>query len=161
MNTSACFPSRRHKTESGKCVCGSTKCWPHEELIEPETFQSISLSVSPVCCKSVFHSEVCLSDRHTSLPTPPVSLSCFLPLLVGGAREELHYVSLPILCLPPLFLPALQYHHRMAPPIESAAASTICLQWRGRGGEGREERREGGMLEGEGQKEREIGEGGG
>lgn len=46
----------------------------------------------------------------------------------------------------------------MAPPIESAAASTICLQWRWGEGEGEEgeegERRTGGMLEGEGQKER-------
>lgn len=45
---------------------------------------------------------------------------------------------------PPCTPAASQYHHRMAPPIESAA-STICLQWKGRVGD----------VRGEGQKERE------
>lgn len=122
------------------CVCGSTN-------VDAEG--TTDISVHPPVCLTVFHSEVYLSDRHTSWPTSPVSLSSCFPLLVDGAREDLHYISLPILCMPPTPLPALQYVHRMAPPTESAANPTICLQWRGRGG-----RREGGMLEGEGQKER-------
>lgn len=73
-----------------------------------------------------------------------------LPLYVGGASEELHYImpDFSSACSASPFLSASQHHHRMAPPIESAAASTICLQWRERRSNRKREKREGGCGRG-------------
>lgn len=106
VNASAYLPSRKDKTKRGNClrVCGSTNCWSNEELSEPDTFLSIRLAVSLSSIEKCASAR--MSGRHILAHFPCLSLSCFLPLLVDGAREELHYVSLAILCLPP-FSPCL------------------------------------------------------